>query len=121
LYLKVEVPCARNAAWELRGLAVSKVAFVFVTVALATQAFGQQVPSPRNPCEELPAVLKRTHDNCLLSCSRQKEANVKLPVLIAQCNTQAKASASGKTGCAEIQDYIKRVLNMNVPEGLTCR
>jgi hypothetical protein len=103
------------------GLAVSKVAFVFVTLAFATQAFGQLARGPRHPCEEVPAVLKRAHDNCLLSCSRQQDAKEKLPVLIAQCNAQAKASASERSGCAEIQVYIKRVLNMDVPEGLTCR
>jgi hypothetical protein len=56
-----------------------------------------------------------------VNCSRQKDAKEKLPVLIAQCNARAKASPSEKSGCAGIQDYIKRVLQMDVPEGLTCR
>jgi hypothetical protein len=98
-----------------------RIAFVFVTFVLGTHAFGQRVVDPRNPCEELPAVLKRAQDNCLWSCSRQKDAKEKLPVLIAQCNARAKASSSEKSGCTAIQDYIKRVLNMDVPEDLTCR
>jgi hypothetical protein len=98
-----------------------KVAFVFVTLLFGTQAFAQRVQAPRNPCEELPAVLKRAQDSCLLSCSRKKDAQEKLPALIAQCNARAKASASEKSGCAGIQDYIKRVLNMDVPESLNCR
>ena len=98
-----------------------KVAFVFATLVFGTQALGQRASSPRNPCEELPAVLKRARDECFMSCSRQAEAKEKLPVLIAQCNARAKTSPSGKSSCAEIQDYIKRVLNIDVPEGLTCR
>jgi hypothetical protein len=94
---------------------------VFVTLAFVTQAFGQRALGPKHPCEELPAVLKRASDNCLVSCSRQKDAREKLPELIAQCNARAKASPSEKSGCAEIQNYIKRVLNMDVPEGLVCR
>ena len=98
-----------------------RVAFVLVTLISGTQAFGQRAAGPSHPCEELPAVLKRAHDSCLVSCSRQTAAKEKLPVLIAQCNARAKTSSSEKSGCAEIQDYIKRVLNMDVPEGLTCR
>jgi hypothetical protein len=98
-----------------------KVALVFVTLVSSTQAFGQRVPSLRNPCEEVPAVLKRAHDDCFVFCSRQAEAKEKLPVLIAQCNALAKSRPSEKASCASTQDYIKRVLNMDVPEGLTCR
>jgi hypothetical protein len=98
-----------------------KVVLVFVTLVLGTQVFGQPVSVPRNPCEDLPAVLKRANDNCFLSCSRQREAKEKLPVLITQCNTLAKGRPSEKSSCPAIQDYIKRVLNMDVPEGLTCR
>ena len=98
-----------------------KVAFAFVTLISGTQTIAQRAQGPRNPCEELPAVLKRAHDSCLVSCSRQADAKEKLPVLIAQCNARAKASASEKSGCAGIQDYIKRVLNMDVPESLNCR
>ena len=104
-----------------QGSAMFKVAFVLVTLISCMQAFGQRAASPSHPCQELPAVLKRAHDNCLVFCSRQTDAREKLPVLIAQCNARAKASPAEKSGCAEIQDYIKRVLNMDVPEGLTCR
>ena len=36
-----------------------RVAFVFVTLVSGPQAFGQRAQGPRNPCEELPAVMKR--------------------------------------------------------------
>jgi hypothetical protein len=98
-----------------------KIALAFVTLVFGTQASAERVQATRNPCEELPAVLKRAHDNCFVSCTRQKDAKEKLPVLIAQCNARAKASPSEKSGCTEIQNYIRRVLNMDVPEGLTCR
>jgi hypothetical protein len=98
-----------------------KVAIVFAALVCGTQAFGQRAAALRNPCEELPAVLKRAHDDCFLSCSRQREAKEKLPVLIAQCNALAKARSSEKLSCPATQDYIKRAMNMDVPEGLTCK
>lgn len=98
-----------------------RIAFVVSALFFATTACGQRVLGPKRACNELPAVLKRANDTCWVICARQTEAKEQLPGLIAQCNAEARAGPFEKAGCVAVQDYIRRVLKMEVPEGLTCR
>jgi hypothetical protein len=99
-----------------------KVALVLATLSFATNAFGQRALGSKHACEELPSVLKRAYgDDCWVLCSAQTEARKQLPSLIDQCNAEARAGSFERSGCMAIQDYIKRVLKLEVPESLTCR
>lgn len=120
-YREGHISKPNEAALDRIRNGIFPVAFAIVMLWVTTQVFAQRMLGAKRPCEELPGVLKRASEDCWIFCSAQTEAKEQLPLLIEQCNAVARAGAFEKSSCIAIQDYIRRVLKMSVPDGLTCQ